>query len=127
MSYEKDVEAVKAVIQNYIDGTFKADIALLESVFHKGAIMSGYLADQLIVATPALFIEDIRSQPSMESNQDPFSAEITSLKVTGSIANVVVKETGFRGSGCLEDHFHLIKDGEWKIISKTFTTIDPTV
>lgn len=123
MNNDQQKEQVKAVIQNYIDGTYKADIDLLESVFHKDALMSGFLGGHLIVGSPSLFIEDIKSQPSMYENKDPYEAEIKSLKVTGDIANVVVYETGFRGDGCLEDHFHLIKDGEWKIIAKTFTTI----
>ncbi|MCQ1530439.1 nuclear transport factor 2 family protein [Lutispora saccharofermentans] len=122
--FNAEVENVREVIHRYINGTYKADIPVLESVFHKDARMAGYLGDMLLIGTPAPFIEDMASAPSMESMGNPYKAEIRSLSVTGLIANVIVYETGFRGNVSLEDHFHLICDGgEWKIISKTFTTI----
>lgn len=121
----QELEAVKKVVQNYIDGTYNADIDLLKSVFHDQAIMTGYMGNDLMIAVPAAFIEDIASHPSMKESGAPYEAEVTHLTVTGNIAEAVVAESGFFGDGKLEDHFHLLKDsdGEWKIISKCFTTL----
>lgn len=117
-------QAVRQVVQNYIDGTFNADIELLKSCFHEKAVMTGYLGDQLLMATPAAFIEDIAGGPSMKSEGHDYKAEITHVSVTGPVADAVLYETGFKGSGTLEDHFQLLKiDGEWKIVAKNFTTI----
>ena len=117
-------EAVRKVIQNYIDGTYMADVNKLKGVFHEKAVMNGYLGPQLILAGPEPFLEDIGSAPSMESNGDPYRAEIESIHIEGSVASVVLSETGFRGEASLVDFFHLIKtDGEWTIISKAFTTV----
>ncbi|EOH96277.1 nuclear transport factor 2 family protein [Enterococcus pallens] len=118
-------QAVKQVVENYIGGTFTADTELLKSVFHPAAIMTGYMGSDLMIAKPTSFIEDVGSHPAMKESGAPYKAEITNLKVTGNIAEATVYETGFFGDGTLEDHFHLLKDekGDWKIISKCFTTL----
>jgi len=124
MNNHVDSEAVKKVIEDYIDGTFKADIEKLKGVFHENAVMNGYLGPMLILADPAPFLEDMGSAPSMESVGDPYRAEIECIYVEGNVASVALSETGFRGDGKLVDFFHLIKtEGEWKIISKLFTTV----
>ena len=111
MNNHAETTAVKKVIEAYMTGTYRADVPMLESVFHPRAVMNGYLGPDKILGTPALFIQDMASAPSMEANGDSYHAEI-------------VSESGFRGSACLVDHFHLIKeDGSWHIISKLFTTV----
>nr|WP_326184395.1 nuclear transport factor 2 family protein [uncultured Oscillibacter sp.] len=118
-------EKVREVLERYMKGTYTADIPMLESVFHKEARMVGYLGDQLLIGTPAPFIADMGSQPSMKEQGHNYQAEIRDLEVNGNVAKATVHETGFRGSAELVDHFHLLcENGEWKIISKTFTTID---
>ncbi|EOS67001.1 nuclear transport factor 2 family protein [Oscillibacter sp. 1-3] len=118
------VEEVREVLERYIKGTYTADIPMLESVFHIEARMTGYLGDQLLIGTPAPFIEDMGSQASMKEQGIPYQAEVRDVEVNGSVAKATVHETGFRGSAELVDHFHLLcENGEWKIISKTFTTI----
>lgn len=119
------MSTVEKVIDAYIKGTYTADIDLLQSVFHEKARMTGYLGNELLIGDPQPFIEDIGSQASMESNGDPYESEIVSKVIVGKIANVVIRESGFRGTLKLEDHFHLINDGSrWWIISKLFTVID---
>ena len=124
MDIQQETLAVKEVVQNYIEGTYEADIKKLEHVFHKKAVMNGYLGQELVLATPEAFIEDIKSAPSMASQKDPYKAEIEFVQLNGEIATVILSEKGFRGEGALVDHFHLVKEnGEWKIISKLFTTV----
>ena len=124
MNNHAETLEVKKVIQDYIDGTYEADIEKLRSVFHDKAVMNGYLGPALVMADPSPFIEDISSSPSMESAGDPYQAEIESILIEGDVASVVLSESGFRGEASLVDLFHLIKnDGRWQIISKTFTTV----
>lgn len=124
MNNHAETLQVKQVMQNYMDGSFNADIEKLKSAFHANAVMNGYLGPECVMATPAAFIDDIASAPSMASQGDAYHAEIESIRIEGNVASVVVSETGFRGSATLVDFFHLIKvDGEWKIISKLFTTL----
>jgi len=124
MSNLDERNAVAEVIQEYIDSTYYADIAKLKNVFHEKAVMNGYLGPTLLLSEPSLFIEDIAGNPSMESNNDPYNAEVKSINIEGNVASAAISETGFRGDAALVDFFHLIKtDGKWKIISKLFTTI----
>lgn len=113
MNNHVETKAVKAVIQNYMDGTYKADIPMLKGVFHEKAVMNGYLGPDCLLADPSGFVADIASAPSMESKGDAYQAEIESIRIEGSVASVIVSETGFRGEGTLVDFFHLIKvDGQ---------------
>ena len=124
MNNHVESKAVRQVIQNYMDGTYKKDIPMLKGVFHEKAVMNGYLGPDVLLADPSGFIADIESSPSMAENNDPYQGEIESIRIEGNVASVIVSETGFKGSGTLVDFFHLIKvDGKWAIISKLFTTI----
>lgn len=118
------IENVLEVLNRYIEGTYTANIPMLESVFHREARMMGYLGDQLLIGTPAPFLEDMASQASMKEQGQDYRAEIRDVEVNGGVARGTVHETGFRGSAELVDHFHLLcENGEWKILSKTFTTV----
>ncbi|KPK22888.1 MAG: hypothetical protein AMK69_18930 [Nitrospira bacterium SG8_3] len=120
---DSEKEAVRKVIQNYIDGTYQGDAKLLRDCFHKNAVMNGYLEEQLLMGGPEPFFENIENNPSMAEGGAPYKGEIASIDVVGNVASVTLKETGFGGSMAFTDYFHLIKEaGQWKIISKTFTT-----
>ena len=115
--------AVRRVVQQYIDGTYQGDVKALRDCFHPKAVMNGYLGDQLLVGGPEPFFENMAKAPSMAEGGAPYKGMIASLDVVGNVASVTVKETGFAGTMAFTDYFHLLKDGgEWKIISKTFTT-----
>lgn len=119
-----EISQVREVLERYIDGTYRADTETLRSVFHPQARMTGYLGDTLLLGTPEPFLQDMASAPSMQETGAPYHAEIRDLSVAGRVASAIVYETGFRGDGVLEDHFHLIFDqGKWSIISKNFTTL----
>ena len=117
-------EDVRKVVQQYIDGTYQGDVKALRDCFHPKAVMNGYLGDQLLVGGPEPFFENMENAPSsMAEAAAPYKAEIVSVDVVGNVASVTIKETGFAGSMDFTDFFHLLKvQGEWKIMSKTFTT-----
>ncbi|MBW2000044.1 MAG: nuclear transport factor 2 family protein [Deltaproteobacteria bacterium] len=116
-------EAVREVVQKYIDGTYHGDVKALRECFHPSAVMNGYLGDQLLLGNPEPFFEEMEKNPPMAEAGAPYKGEITSVDVVGNIASVTLKESGFAGSMNFTDYFHLIKvEGEWKIFSKTFAT-----
>jgi len=116
-------QAVRRMIQQYIDGTYQGDVKSLRDCFHPKAVMNGYLHEQLLIGGPEPFFEDMESTPSMAKAGTPYKGEITFLDVVGNIASATVKETGFGDDMAFTDYFHLLREqGEWKIISKTFTT-----
>ncbi len=115
-------QAVREVIQQYIDGTYQGDVKSLRDCFHSKAVMNGYVQEQLLIGGPEPFFKNIEDSPSMAKTGAPFKGEIIFLDVVGNIASVTVKETGY-GDVAFTDYFHLLKEqGEWKIMSKTFTT-----
>lgn len=116
--------SIRECIQNYIDGTYEADIEKLKCCFAPQAVMNGFLNGGILRSTPQPFIDDIASAPSMKEQNCSYEATILSESITGEIASVIVRETGFRGTTAMENHFHLMKiDGQWKIVSKLFTTL----
>ena len=124
MNNHRKSKEIKRVIDRYTQGAFEADSAKLADVFHRNAIMSGFLEDNLLIATPKAFIEDLMTGPSMKSINAPYNAEIESLRIEGNIAAVVISQTGFKGTQTIVNYFHLLNtDGQWKIISKIFTTV----
>lgn len=123
MKNKQTIEGVKQVIADYMEGTYAADEEKLRGVFHENAVMSGYLDGEILITTPEAFIQDIISKESMKDTNTQYSTELLEVSMTGKIATAVIKETGFFGTLCFEDYFHLIYDGEWKIVSKLFTTV----
>jgi hypothetical protein len=116
-----DRDAVRGVIEQYIDGTFNGDGKALRACFHPNAVMNGYFQGQLLLGGPEPFFEQIENNPSMADGGAPYKGEITAIDVAGDIASVTLKETGFAGAMNFTDYFHLLKtEGEWKITSKTF-------
>lgn len=117
-------EAVKSRMEEYFQAVYNADVEKLKTIFHKKAIMSGFLGDVLLCGDPSPFYEDLSSKPSMKETSIDCRFIIKSLQVCQNIASVTLLVDGFYGTATLEDHFHLIKENEiWYITSKTFTTI----
>ncbi len=122
MGYSDDETAVRNTLDDYLQGSYQADMPRLKSAFWPGASLNGYLDGQLVQGAVDLFFADVASKPSLESMQCDFKADIASLEIRGSVAAAVIEETGF-GPYDFTDYMHLLKkDGVWKIISKTFTT-----
>ena len=119
---DTNVQAVREVVEQYVKGTYQADVELLRSCFHPKAVMNGYLVEQCVLATPEPFFQDVGSKPSFSSTNSPYRGEIVAIDVVGNVANVILKETGFGGMA-FTNYFHLIREDQaWTIISKTFTT-----
>lgn len=117
-----DYEAVREVITKYINGSNHGDADLLRSIFFPEAIMSGDYQGTLRFGTPEPFFERVENSPSLKDSGMDYKAVITSIEIVGSVASAVLKEEGFFNAN-FTDFFHLMKkDGEWKIISKTYTT-----
>lgn len=119
---QKDISKVKSVLNDYIRGTYTADIDLLRKLFHADAIMSGFKGELFETGSPEPFFADLASRASMKSAKDPYHADIIWVMAHEQIASATLYQTGFFGTLNIEDHFHLVKGetGEWLIISKLF-------
>lgn len=116
---------IEQTIENYMQGTYQADIDLLRSVFHPKAKMSGFLGGQLIVDSPEPFFQDIGSRASMKESGIPYQARILNISRSGNIASAVIIEENFFGANSMETHFELIfTESKWRIIAKNFTELN---
>jgi Putative lumazine-binding len=116
--------AVRAVMQQYVEAVYRADVATLQGLFHPAAVMSGYLGETLLAGSPEPFLVDVGGRPSMESTGAPYKADILDVHASSLTASLRVEETGFFGSLNFVNYFHLLNvDGEWKIVSKTFQSV----
>ena len=110
-------ESPAAVVQAYIDGTRTRDIDLLKSIFHEGAIMSGWLGPDLLVGGPEPFFGALAAN---EVGPD-YAAEITASDQTNRIATATITEDNLLGLS-FTNHFHMVQlaDETWRITSKLF-------
>ena len=84
--------------------------------------MSGDFQGTLRFGTPESFFERVENSPALTESGADYRAVISSIEVVGRVASAVLKEEGFFNNN-FTDFFHLMKkDGQWKIISKTYTT-----
>jgi hypothetical protein len=117
-----DYEAVREVIQQYIHGSGNGDAEALRAIFFPEAVMSGDYQGKLSFGTPDSFFELIENSPALVESGANYKSVISSIEVVGDVASAVLKEEGFFDAN-FTDFFHLMKvDGQWKIISKTYTT-----
>jgi hypothetical protein len=115
-----DYASVRTVIENYIEGSFIADTALLKRCFHPKALMSGHYRGELDIGSPQPFYDQLESEPSSKSSGDGYQAEISFIHIAGRMASAGLVETNLLGSDYV-NHFHLLKiDGGWRIVSKIY-------
>ena len=116
MNRTADAKAVAAVMDAYIAGTKNRDVAGLKAIFHKDAVMTGYLGLNLALGSPQPFYD------ALEANEiaPDYAAHVTSVEVTGATATGQIVEDNLLGLSFV-NNFHLIREGDqWLIISKLF-------
>jgi hypothetical protein len=118
MNDASEIEAVRQVIEQYIEGS-KGNVEILRAAFHPDARMTGYFGGNMMLGTPEPFFDVVKSAVTPESTA-AYKAEIRSIEVAGQAATATLVESGFLGSD-FTDFFQLIQDDQgWRIISKTF-------
>ncbi|MBL3689943.1 nuclear transport factor 2 family protein [Leucobacter chromiireducens] len=114
--------AVRAAVQRYVDGCVAADPAAVRDAFSADAVMWGYLGPDYVTMSGADFAANVIATAAPAGAE--YRAEIHGIVVTGSIAHAVLDERQFLGAN-FRNHFGLVlRDGEWRIASKVFTTVD---
>ncbi|MBL8269233.1 nuclear transport factor 2 family protein [Steroidobacter sp.] len=116
-----EADAVRATIQRYLDGTRTGNLELVKQTFHPEAKMCGYLQGRLLVGGPEPFYDAVSNAPSPVKSGEPYEAKLSKLEIAGPAASVTVDEGPYLGMH-FTNYFHLLKvDGDWKIVSKTFS------
>lgn len=109
-------DAIKATIQEYIDGGISGKSDDMKPAFHENATIHGYIGDDLFGGPIQLLFDwNEENGPAAELQH-----RISGIDVEGSIATVRLELDNWTGHK-FTDMFTLLKtDGEWKIISKVF-------
>lgn len=114
-----DREAITGVVQLYIDGASKGDVAKLREGFHPEAWMFGSISGQRFDMPITKMIEIVEGQPL--DSDGSYSARVTSIEPVGDAATATVEESGCWGGLSFVNLFALARvDGAWTIVNKTF-------
>lgn len=112
-----DTASPEAVLDAYTRGTATRDVALLKSIFHPEAVMTGYLGGQHLMGGPEPFYG------ALEGNEvgADYTGATVALTTDGDIASGTTEEKNLLGLN-FTNHFHLVKqpDGRWLITAKLF-------
>jgi hypothetical protein len=113
-----DLEAVRKLIQLYIDGS-NGDTAKLKEAFHRDARMFGHLGATPTTSGPITeFIDWIGKNPGNAGRN--YVAYVRSIDVAGDAGVAVLVETDYLGHDFV-DYFSVARiDGVWKITNKTY-------
>jgi hypothetical protein len=112
-------EAIERIVQLYINGASKGDVAKLNEAFHPDARMFGSLGGERVDVPISEMIAMSESQP-LESDGS-YRATVRTLEQVGDAATVTISEEGCWGGVSFVDFFSLSKiNGTWKIVNKTF-------
>lgn len=113
-----EIDAVRAVVVEYLEGMIWGQAERVERVFHPRAIQVGHYAGDLEFLSREGFVDWVRSATTQAAGT-PYVAELISVDVTGNVAVAKVSDTCF-GSDFV-DWLVLIKDGgQWQIVTKAF-------
>ncbi len=110
------------VERRYIECSGTLDAQGLAACFSPDASLNGFLGPQAVAGSADLYIEDVQRMASAGTDMSAYKAAVTACDATGDIAAATVSMEGFAGTRFV-DHLHLVqRDGEWRIVSKIFTT-----
>ena len=120
----KDIQSIETTIQTYFDGLYEGDVAKLGTAFHDVSHLYSIGADGTVQDLPRTqWLDAVKTRPSSKSKNLARADRIVSIDMSGP-------ETAFVKVECqippryFTDYLTLLKlkDGSWKIVSKTFRT-----
>jgi len=114
-----DYDAIKAVVQLYIDGSSAGDRSKLKQAFHPDARMFGLAGGSRVDLNMDAFF-DLSVKAPMNTDGS-YRARLISTEQFGDAAVAVLAEDGCWGSVSFVDIFTLSRFADtWKIVGKTF-------
>lgn len=119
----KELEAIRSVLNKYAEGCHTGNIALIRTAFHPQAMMYGVSGENVVI-TP---IEGLYAY--LEANEPPqktgenHQSFITDIRVeSGAAVAETVQESAYGND--YTNYFQLLKiNGEWLIVSKSYNAV----
>lgn len=114
----KDYEAVKNILNKYLEAGRAGKSSVLRPYVHENALMYGRTNSELSGGSIEALFTYLDTNPAAKE----MKAEITSIDIAEGIAYGKVESDNWNGAR-FTDMFLLVKDGnDWKILTKTFFT-----
>jgi len=114
-----EFESVIAVIRDYFDGLYFADVAKLKTIFHADA----FLKAPGLRRSLNQWLEDVGNRPVPEKLGQPFNFKLLSVEIIKDQAMVKLECPIF-------DHFYidylglLKENGRWLIVNKMYSDLE---
>ena len=117
-SYQRDYQAIIGVLNDYFDGLYNGNVSTLRSIFHDDTVLKGNGYRR----TRDEWLDAVANRPIPRDEGMAFDFNIQSLEIVDDQAMAKVD------APLLAAHFIdflglLKEDGQWRIVSKMFTTI----
>lgn len=117
---DPDLSGPRGVIETYIAGSRRGDVASLESVFDTSAWMYGDSQGRAVATPIDGFFELVRKSGPVDAGA--YSASIVSVDTFGRTAVATIDEQAFHGRD-YRSVFTLLRGPQgWRIVSKLFST-----
>lgn len=112
----EEYDAIRQVLQHYIDGAKTGKGALMKPAFHEEATIFGFVGEDLFSGP----IQNLFDWNDANGPATGLVSSIVSIDVVGTAASVRVESDDWTGLR-FTDFFNLVKFGnEWKVVSKIF-------
>jgi hypothetical protein len=124
----KTIEEEKAAIEralndHYFRGIYEGNVALLDAVFHPGALLFGDVKGQPYAKPLAAYLDGVAHRTSPKDSGQPYDTEIIRVDVVNSIAVAKVRLTMYEFNYHDFLSFHKL-DGKWLIVNKMLTHVE---
>lgn len=117
-----DHEAVMAAVEEYCQGVFQGDIALLRKVFHPKAALFAEVRGQPYHRVLDDYLVVVANRESPKARGEPFRMKPITIEVTHEIAFAKVCSPMYDYH--YVDYLSFVRlDGEWRIVNKLFTDV----
>lgn len=115
-----DFEGVIALLQDYFEGLYEGDTALLARVFHPQARYNCATDGPLVHLDMGQYFPLVERRPSPRSQQHGRTDRILSIEFAGPVTALAKVECSIPGK-CFLDLLTMVHvDGRWQIIGKVF-------
>lgn len=113
-----EIDAVRAVVVDYLEGMIWGQTDRIERIFHPKAIQVGHFAGDYEFFSRQDFVDWLKTEPA-EPEGTPYRAELLNIEVTGDIAIAKVSDTCFGTD--FTDYLVMVKhEGQWQIVTKAY-------
>jgi len=122
-SYNANASAITALLDEYLNAIYYGDVAMLKSVFHASALISGDINGTPYFKSLDEYLLGVQNRISPSASGEYFQMKVVGVEIINSIAIAKVNVRMFK-----YNYFDLLSlfkvDEKWLIINKLLTHVD---